>query len=111
MFCRATGTGSISTAHKRLGSVFARWPLDDVRLHDLRHAHASIAVAGGESLYVVGKMLGHSQAVTTQRYAHLAIDPVLAAADRTAQRIVAAMNNEDPPRPTSIKFANSRARS
>jgi integrase len=66
--------------------------LDDVRIHDLRHAHASIAVAGGESLYVVGKMLGHSQAVTTQRYAHLAIDPVLAAADRTAQRIAAAMN-------------------
>ena len=70
--------------------------LDDVRIHDLRHAHASIAVAGGESLYVVGKMLGHSQAVTTQRYAHLAIDPVLAAADRTAERIAAAMNQEAP---------------
>jgi site-specific recombinase XerD len=68
--------------------------LDDVRIHDLRHAHASIAVAGGESLYIVGKMLGHSQAVTTQRYAHLAIDPVLAAASRTAQRIAAAMNNQ-----------------
>jgi integrase len=68
--------------------------LDDVRIHDLRHAHASMAVANGESLYVVGKMLGHSQAVTTQRYAHLAIDPVLAAADRTAQRIAAAMNKQ-----------------
>jgi integrase len=69
--------------------------LDDVRIHDLRHAHASMAVAGGESLYVVGKMLGHSQAVTTQRYAHLSIDPVLAASDRTAQRIAAAMNEQD----------------
>ena len=69
--------------------------LDDVRIHDLRHAHASMAVAGGESLYVVGKMLGHSQAVTTQRYAHLSIDPVLAASDRTAQRIAAAMNKQD----------------
>jgi hypothetical protein len=39
-------------------------------------------------------MLGHSQAVTTQRYSHLAIDPVLAAADRTAQRIAAAMNKK-----------------
>src|ERR1700745_1430062 len=94
MFCRATGTGSISTAHKRLGSVFARWPLDDVRLHDLRHAHASIAVAGGESLYVVGKLLGHSSAGTTERYAHLAIDPVLAADDRTARRIAAAMTKK-----------------
>jgi integrase len=70
--------------------------LDDVRIHDLRHAHASIAVAGGESLYIVGKVLGHSQAVTTQRYAHLAIDPVLAAADRTARRIAAAMNKQIP---------------
>jgi site-specific recombinase XerD len=70
--------------------------LDDVRIHDLRHAHASIAVAGGESLYIVGKMLGHSQAVTTQRYAHLAIDPVLAAADRTARRIAAAMSKQRP---------------
>jgi integrase len=68
--------------------------LDDVRLHDLRHAHASIAVAGGESLYVVGKVLGHSQTGTTERYAHLSIDPVLAAADRTAQRIAAAMNKK-----------------
>jgi integrase len=70
--------------------------LDDVRIHDLRHAHASIAVAGGESLYIVGKMLGHSPAVTTQRYAHLAIDPVLVAADRTAQRIAAAMDKQIP---------------
>jgi len=70
--------------------------LDDVRIQDLRHAHASIAVAGGESLYIVGKMLGHSQAVTTQRYAHLSIDPVLAAADRTAQRIAAAMDKQHP---------------
>lgn len=70
--------------------------LDDVRLHDLRHAHASIAVAGGESLYVVGKVLGHSQTKTTERYAHLSIDPVLAAADRTAQRIAAAMDKKQP---------------
>ena len=70
--------------------------LDDVRIHDLRHAHASMAVTGGESLYIVGKILGHSQAVTTQRYAHLAIDPVLAAADRTAHRIAAAMNKKEP---------------
>jgi integrase len=70
--------------------------LEDVRIHDLRHAHASTAVTGGESLYIVGKVLGHSQAVTTQRYAHLAIDPVLAAADRTAQRISTAMNKKQP---------------
>jgi integrase len=61
--------------------------LDDVRLHDLRHAFASIAVAGGDSLYLVGKVLGHRQASTTERYAHLAPDPVRAVADRAARRI------------------------
>src|SRR5262249_19222341 len=61
--------------------------LTDVRIHDLRHAFASVAVAGGESLYVVGKVLGHRQVETTSRYAHLAEDPMKAAADRTAQRL------------------------
>lgn len=61
--------------------------LDDVRLHDLRHAFASIAVASGDSLYLVGKVLGHRQASTTERYAHLQPDPVKAVADRTSSRI------------------------
>jgi integrase len=63
--------------------------LPDVRLHDLRHAYASIAVLGGHSLFMVGKMLGHRHASTTQRYAHLAADPVRAAADKTADQISA----------------------
>ena len=63
--------------------------LPDVRLHDLRHAFASVAVQSGDSLYLVGKVLGHRQASTTERYAHLAPDPVKAVADRNAQRIAA----------------------
>jgi integrase len=55
--------------------------LDNLRLHDLRHNFASAAVSSGQSLYVVGKLLGHSQAQTTQRYAHLAPDPMRQAAD------------------------------
>ena len=66
--------------------------LADLRLHDLRHAFASVAVAGGESLYVVGKVLGHRQADTTSRYAHLAEDPMKAAADRTAARLAGMMS-------------------
>ena len=54
--------------------------LGDVCLHDLRHSFASVAAADGMSLPIIGKMLGHSQAATTQRYAHLASDPVAAAA-------------------------------
>jgi integrase len=65
--------------------------LEDLRLHDLRHAFASVAVQGGESLFVVGKLLGHSNARTTERYAHLAPDPVRAAAERAAAQIDAAM--------------------
>ncbi len=67
--------------------------LEDVRLHDLRHSFASVAVAGGDSLYLVGKVLGHQQARTTERYAHLADDPLKAVADKTAGRIAAAMKN------------------
>lgn len=46
--------------------------LTDVRVHDLRHSYASYLVSNGVSLHVVGKLLGHSQAQTTQRYAHVA---------------------------------------
>ncbi len=66
--------------------------LSDVRVHDLRHSFASVAVAGGDSLYLVGKVLGHRQARTTEAYAHLQDDPVRAVADRTARKIAAAMN-------------------
>lgn len=50
--------------------------LDDVRLHDIRHSFASIAVSGGASLPVVGALLGHSNSATTQQYAHLLDDPL-----------------------------------
>jgi integrase len=66
--------------------------LDDLRLHDLRHSFASIAASGGMGLPIIGKMLGHTQAQTTQRYAHLASDPVKAAAAAVAGKIAAAMN-------------------
>jgi integrase len=66
--------------------------LDDVRLHDLRHSFASVAVAGGDSLYLIGKVLGHRQARTTERYAHLSDDPVRAVADRAAEQIASAMS-------------------
>lgn len=61
--------------------------LPDLRIHDLRHAFASAAVAAGDSLFIVGKILGHRQSSTTERYAHLAPDPAKAVADRTAERL------------------------
>ena len=65
--------------------------LKGVRLHDLRHGFASFAVADGDSLYLVGKVLGHTQAATTQRYAHLQLDPVRAVADRTSRKLAGAL--------------------
>jgi integrase len=65
--------------------------LEDVRLHDLRHAFASVAAASGMGLPIIGKMLGHTQAATTNRYAHLASDPVKAAAATVAGKMAAAM--------------------
>lgn len=65
--------------------------LDDVRIHDLRHSFASVAAAGGASLPVIGKLLGHSQPGTTQKYAHLAADPLRAANEDVGRRISVAM--------------------
>lgn len=65
--------------------------LDDVRLHDLRHSFASMGAAGGLSLPLIGKLLGHAQPQTTARYAHLADDPVRQASEAVAARIAAAM--------------------
>ena len=62
----------------------ARTGLKDVRIHDLRHTFASTAVASGQGLPMIGKLLGHTQVQTTARYAHLAADPVRSAADSVA---------------------------
>ena len=61
--------------------VRARAGLKDVRIHDLRHTFASTAVASGQGLYMIGKLLGHTQSQTTARYAHLAVDPIKSAAN------------------------------
>ena len=59
----------------------------DARLYDLRHSFASIGAAGGLSLLVIGKLLGHSRAPTTARYAHLADDPLREATEKIGKVI------------------------
>lgn len=61
--------------------------LDDVRLHDLRHSFASVAVSSGASLPVIGALLGHKDTSTTAQYAHLHDDPVRGAAESVGGRL------------------------
>lgn len=70
--------------------------LGDVRIHDLRHSFASIAVSGGASLPIIGALLGHSDSATTQRYAHLHDDPLKAAAESVGGRIAASLGGATP---------------
>jgi len=58
--------------------------LPNVRIHDLRHTFASLLVSGGASLEMIGKLLGHTQMRTTQRYAHLMDSPLRAGVDAVA---------------------------
>lgn len=52
-----------------------------IRIHDLRHTFASLLVSGGSSLEMIGRLLGHTQAKTTARYAHLMESPLRAGVD------------------------------
>lgn len=65
--------------------------LADLRIHDLRHTAASVAVGQGVALPIIGRLLGHTQAQTTARYAHVDADPALRAADTIGQAIGAAI--------------------
>jgi integrase len=72
-------------------AVTKRAGLSGVRLHDLRHTYASFGAGGGLGLPIIGRLLGHTQAATTARYAHLDNDPLRRASESIAQRISAAL--------------------
>ena len=70
----------IPTLEAFWGKVRAEAGLDDVRLHDLRHTYASIAIGRGETVVTTGRLLGHGNPETTLKYAHLSEDSVRRAA-------------------------------
>ena len=93
--------------HKPFVSIFCSWNtarksvgLEDVRIHDLRHSFASFLVNNGRSLYEVQRILGHTQIKTTQRYAHLSNDSLLAAANEISKAVPillsVGVSNNDP---------------
>ena len=73
-------TNAWVTARRRAG-------LDDLRIHDLRHSFASFLINNGRSLYEVQRILGHSSARMTERYAHLAHDTLLAATNAASMAL------------------------
>jgi integrase len=76
---------------KTWARVRVRAGLPDVRLHDLRHTYANAGAGASLGLPIIGKLLGHTQAQTTARYAHVADDPLRKAANTIGAAIAAAM--------------------
>lgn len=95
------------SAYVGLGKVWHRVcrmaELSGVRLHDLRHSFASIGAAGNSSLLILGKLLGHRQAATTERYAHLSADPMRRVAERIGQRISTALAGKGDTRDGNVR--------
>jgi integrase len=81
-----------SDLKKPWASVCRAAGLDGLRLHDLRHSFASFGAGASLGLPIIGKLLGHTQAATTQRYAHLDADPLRRAVDTIGATITAAMD-------------------
>ena len=75
-------------------AVTNRAGLSGVRIHDLRHTYASFGAGGGLGLPIIGRLLGHAQAATTARYAHLDNDPLRRASEAIGGRIAAALNGK-----------------
>ena len=81
------GRGHVVNVKDTWKRVLEAGGVEGWRIHDLRHAFASYAANSGKSLPVIGKILGHTQAATTARYAHLAENPVAQAAAETAVQL------------------------
>jgi integrase len=74
-------------------AITQRAGLDGLRIHDLRHSFAAMGAGSGFSLPVIGKLLGHRNLETTNRYAHLGASPLKVAADRIANQLAKAMGD------------------
>jgi integrase len=113
VFVRPCGRGIHSSLDRVWRAVRRQGGLAGLRLHDLRHSYASVAVSNGEELRTVAALLGHSQMVTTLGYAHLADRPVMAAARRIDDHLAAALTPleaVEPIRPKSWECKQRRSR-
>ena len=91
IFPASTGEKQFQGVERVWAKVKTRAGFPKLRLHDLRHSYASMGLARGDALPVIGAILGHTDVKTTSRYAHLADDPVRQAADGISESIKAAL--------------------
>ncbi len=94
VFPASSGDSHFQGVEKVWRTVRAAAGFPTLRLHDLRHSFASVGLARGDALPVIGAILGHADVKTTSRYAHLADDPVKQAADAIASTVQAAMDTK-----------------
>ncbi|UXX82212.1 site-specific integrase [Roseovarius pelagicus] len=87
------GTGHYNDLQKPWRKIRARAGLEDVRLHDLRHTYASVAVMNGIDPFTLKEILGHKNLSTTLRYVHLSDDAVQKAAGQIANRLAATLGS------------------
>jgi len=102
LFPGAGAAGHLTDIKRAWATIRKLAGLAGVRAHDLRHSYASMLASSGLSLPVIGALLGHTQAGTTQRYSHLFDDPLRAATERVGAIVAAA--GEDKPAATVVRL-------
>ena len=87
VFPAGRGEGPLSSIYPQWAKIRRAAAIPDVRIHDLRHSYASVAINRGMSLLLIGRLLDHAQPETTARYAHLEDRSIADAAMRVSQSL------------------------
>ena len=95
VFCGRWGRKNLNNVSKPWQRIRKEAGLNDVRIHDLRRTLGSWLVAAGASLPLIGKALNHSQPATTAIYARLELDPVRAALEANAERMLSVVGTTE----------------
>ncbi len=109
VFPATSASGHMVNIKDAWGDVLKQAGLAGWRIHDLRHCFASMMVNSGASLPIVGKILGHTNVSTTQRYAHLEQNPARKAAEEAAAKIAKAMSKGGTGKIVALKKTGSEA--
>lgn len=92
VFPAKDSTKPLSDIEKPWQRIRKQLGLGDVRVNDFRHTHASISASSGHSLFLTGKLLGHKNARTTERYAHMHDAPLRRASESIGETIAGSMD-------------------